>query len=315
METDLRCCYNLKCSRYRIGVAIGRYCTVCAQEMRAFAEWVGRGNNAGDFDTPPTDYNRRQRKAMRNQRHKGDNHMGGIWLPGFNGDMEEYMSMHPTVGEGKSNGNGKALTVVHTTPKDWTCDAGQVNGCPIAKTMDVHIPVNMYDEWVMLAEEFDTEWLAYLMGHQSEDGTWIIDSYYFPKQVANGGHCNVVEGVEGKDECLPNTIGSVHSHVKMGAFFSGEDVAHFNHPVELVINARGDIKANVAIQLQCGHPSRSEAKVFTLGERPPKEEHPQVVALKGKLTPQSITTTTSSTSSPTAQNWDSGTEQKYVRET
>jgi hypothetical protein len=314
METDLMCCYNLKCKRLRIGTT-GKFCTACGQGLRSFTAAYSDGHKVGDFDVPPNNFNRKQRKAMRKGRRMEN---GGIWLPGYS-DPEDYMDRR-TVGEqaglvviDKPNGKG------HSTPsaaKDWTCDAGQVNGCPIAVTMDVYIPIAMYDEWTMLADTFDTEWIAYLTGHQSDDGTWIIDSYYFPKQLAHDCHCNVVEGIDGKDECQADVIGTVHSHVKMGAFFSGEDQAHFNHPVELVINARGDIKANVAIKLQCGHPSRSETKVFTLGERPAKEEHPKVAELKSKLTEQKWQSTTSSSSSPNAQNWSAGEVGKtYVRET
>jgi proteasome lid subunit RPN8/RPN11 len=135
-------------------------------------------------------------------------------------------------------------------------------GCPIAAKGRVEMPHNMFRNWVYLASKYDVEWIAYLIGHQRpEDGCWIITDMYFPKQRCQGAHVEVI----GDDQVRPNTIGSVHSHVAMDAFFSKEDIDHFNHPVELVVNRHSKLCSAILQKLECGRFTRIAAPVYLTG--------------------------------------------------
>lgn len=135
-----------------------------------------------------------------------------------------------------------------------------LSGCPIAQKPGVIVPLAMYHQWIFLAKQLDTEWIAYLKGEQREDGKYVIREMYFPKQRANRAHCDAEDG-----EILPGTIAAVHSHVDMQVFFSAEDQAHFNHAIEMVVNSRGEIKANGRTQLECGRWHRGDAEIIYTG--------------------------------------------------
>jgi hypothetical protein len=140
-----------------------------------------------------------------------------------------------------------------------TCNS-HVEGCPIMKELPqptVRIPFDLFHRWVWLARRFNVEWLAYLKGTQAENGDWAITSAYFPRQRAHGAEVRRTHD----EDVQEGTIGSVHSHVAMKAFFSGTDKAHFNWPVEVVLNRSSDILAAIAIKLACGRPSYAEGRV------------------------------------------------------
>lgn len=146
---------------------------------------------------------------------------------------------------------------------DWTCEVADVKDCPIVKAPIVEVPVEMYRTWIELAQEFDTEWMAYLIGTiDAQTGRGTITEMYFPPQSASGAH------VEQPDESYrprPGTIAAVHSHVQMEVFFSKTDEDHANWPVEIVINARGESKMAMRVKLECGRFSRVTGKVMLTG--------------------------------------------------
>lgn len=143
----------------------------------------------------------------------------------------------------------------------WTCAPDEVNGCPIVKEPEVFVPYAMFRLWVEMAWRIDTEWLAYLTGEQTERGLEVGDMY-FPAQTVGGAHVDTVDELV---EIRPGTIGKVHSHAQMKAFFSAQDEAHQNWPVELVVNAKGDVAARQRVQLGCGKWSRVDSKVLLVG--------------------------------------------------
>jgi proteasome lid subunit RPN8/RPN11 len=162
----------------------------------------------------------------------------------------------------------------------FTCDSGEVKGCPIsAKTKpQLKIPFDMYCQWVWLALRFSTEWIAYLKGTQADNGDWTLTEMYFPKQRANAAHVDAED-----NEILEGTIGSVHSHVGMSAFFSTEDEKHFNHNVEIVVNRKGELATAIRRPLECSRFYRAEANVlFTSNDGHLAAEE----ALNSKLTAQ-----------------------------
>lgn len=139
------------------------------------------------------------------------------------------------------------------------CD---VKGCPIAPKCTVYIPFTLYSTWLFLAKRFDVEWIAYLRGELKDESTIHIaaDGMYFPKQVAQSAHVAAEPNT-----VLPGTIGSVHSHVDMEAFMSAEDERHFNHPVDMVINRKGNIVAVMRRKLRCGEFERVKCSVLLNG--------------------------------------------------
>lgn len=136
-------------------------------------------------------------------------------------------------------------------------------GCPIAPKANIYVPADMFQDWIDLAKEFSTEWIAYLQGKPIEGKpfSYEVTGMVFPEQSATPAHVEVPTHVVAP----PGTIASVHSHVGMDVFFSAEDVKHFNWPVELVVNRKGEIKANGLTMLECGRPHRGDATVWLTG--------------------------------------------------
>lgn len=161
---------------------------------------------------------------------------------------------------------GRKTETTSTTPKvnhDWVCPIEDVKGCPVMKEPVVEVPVEMYRAWTELANQFSTEWMAYLIGEMDQStGRGKITEMYFPPQSASGAH------VEMPDEAFrvrPGTVAAVHSHVKMEAFFSSTDRDHANWPIEIVINARGESQMAMRVKLECGRYSRVDGKVMLTG--------------------------------------------------
>jgi hypothetical protein len=219
METDLVMCHQKQCKRYQVLVArLGgeQRCPECHSILKP----IGKGNGR----------------------------VKQLSLAGPLIDLPNYTGPH-------------LPGMVLPEPEDdgvFTVDNGEVEGCPLAAKCAkprLEIDNQLFNDWVFMANQLDTEWFAYLTGSEIEGG-WQVTGMYFPKQRATGGHC-----VPDDREVREGTIGSVHSHVGMAARFSSTDRDHFNWPVELVINRSGDFDSSVRITLKCGSPSRAEAKV------------------------------------------------------
>lgn len=145
----------------------------------------------------------------------------------------------------------------HKKNDTFTCEATDgIKGCPIVKTPNLVIPMQMYATWKWMAMAFPTEWLAYLKGHYDAEG-WHVTEMYIPKQKVTGTHVDVED-----NQIEEGTIGDVHSHVNMNAFFSTEDERHFNHDVHLVINAAGNLATSIRVKLDCSRFTRMAASVF-----------------------------------------------------
>jgi len=175
--------------------------------------------------------------------------------------------------------SGRVVSITSAKPADtFSCADADVEGCPLTTKAKIEMPNLMYQQWVALAKAFDTEWLAYLKGERRTDGVWEIKGMYFPPQTVTGAHVDVPTGFKIED----GTIGAVHSHVAMGVFFSGEDKKHMNHPIELIVNRKGEVAAAVATPLECGRNSRVEATITLMGT---DDRHKEIIELlKTKLT-------------------------------
>jgi hypothetical protein len=137
--------------------------------------------------------------------------------------------------------------------------------CPIAITPSILIDYRMWETFLNATKEFSTEWIALLIGKLDKDSkgnpAYVIEKFYLPPQTASGAHVDVPTGVKPR----PNTIGAIHSHVNMGVFFSGTDIAHSNWPVEIVINRKEQYEAVARHKLKCGEWAKTKAKVFLTG--------------------------------------------------
>lgn len=173
--------------------------------------------------------------------------------------------------------------VVRQESDTWTCESQEIKGkCPIfTDKLEVRVPHEIYQSWHVLAKRHKDEWIAYLTGEIDETKAFYqVDGFYFPPQVASGGHC---EPIQNSFEFRPRTIGTVHSHNVMAAFFSGTDLAHMNWPVELVINAKGEMATAVRTKFECGKVGRATDAKTVLIEVPPQVEDPNVALLKEAL--------------------------------
>lgn len=297
VEDDLKMCKNKRCGRYQILIqAPGRrYCSSCSAKLKN--SW-GHSNDSDNPplldpgpDTPPTNGMRGKAQLQLIKPSAGGaitatdpvpaNLTNGKLEPlswnEFKGNTESYVQYRLDFQAGKITDNEPFQLMKHSnrgpatnTPPlkndTFTCESADVSGCPVigGKYKDarlIRIPHEMYRNWIWLALYFNTEWIAYLRGAQDEASKiWTISDMYFPKQKANGAHVDAEDG-----QIQEGTIGSVHSHVNMGAFFSGEDEKHFNHPVEIVVNRKGELAMCVRMVLDCGKFSRIKTECVLIG--------------------------------------------------
>jgi hypothetical protein len=206
------------------------------------------------------------------------------WTEQFNAshrfDAEQWRrQMH---GGGYTSGYSSGTQSVPQT--DWTCDAKDLTSCPVVGEPIVEVPRWMYEEWTALAGEVDTEWICYLVGEMKPAGA-AIEAFYFPPQLASGAH---VAQPDDSFRPQPRTIGATHSHVKMGAFWSKTDEDHANWPVEIVINAKGESKCRVRLQLECHRYARIDSKIKLTGswQRPSTWRDALQAALEAGSKPQ-----------------------------
>lgn len=208
------------------------------------------------------------------------------WKDNKGGEWRDYDKFLATLGIAPPIPTPATSRVVPITTKTWskpdndtfTCTVTDLKDCPIMKDKKapIHIPNRMWESFIYLAKVFTTEWIAYLKGRQQEDGIYLIESMYFPKQKANGAHVDAEDG-----QVQEGTIGAIHSHVAMSAFFSEEDKKHANHEIELVINRKGEWDASVRTKLECSRYTRIGAAITLIGDEQTKA---LVADLEVKLT-------------------------------
>lgn len=74
------------------------------------------------------------------------------------------------------------------------------------------------------------EWMVLLIGERSADGFEVkVTDFRVPKQRRTGGDVSMTEPMEGDGSTVgPEVVGVLHSHHRMGAFFSGTDNTELN---------------------------------------------------------------------------------------
>lgn len=144
----------------------------------------------------------------------------------------------------------------------FTCSVDGVTACSKAPQVDILMDSHLWQSIVGLCERFNTEWMAYLIGVKNQDGDYEIKRLSFPEQTAGGAHVHNEPSPDFKVE--QDTVGVVHSHVGMQAFFSSTDKAHANWPVEIVVNRKGEYEVSTRVQLPCGEFMRRSSRVMLL---------------------------------------------------
>lgn len=144
----------------------------------------------------------------------------------------------------------------------FACSVDGVTACSKAPNPDILFDSRLWQSIVGLCERFNTEWMAYLIGDKRQDGDYAIEKLSFPEQTAGGAH---VKREPDADFRPPErTVGVIHSHVGMQAFFSATDKAHANWPVEIVVNRKGEYEVSTRVELPCGDSMRRGSRVLLL---------------------------------------------------
>lgn len=145
--------------------------------------------------------------------------------------------------------------------KTWRCEA--LMGCPLEKQQtkpDIVMTSEMYYALVDLARAVETEWFGYMQG-EMDGRTATLRTVHFPPQKATHTHCEPLEDARAPE----GTICAVHSHNTMKAFFSSTDDGHANWPIEIVLNAKGEIAGRMRVPLRCGEYELVNARVLLSG--------------------------------------------------
>lgn len=132
-----------------------------------------------------------------------------------------------------------------------------VTECGRKPTEQINVYFNRlaYSKIQFLMKKFvSCEWLAYLIG--DKENRYVKD-IFIPSQEASSGAVNNVGAKP------PETIGVIHSHHNMGAFFSGTDDAYINQNNDIsIVIAHSGIKAMVKWTTPCGYKIETEGKVI-----------------------------------------------------
>jgi hypothetical protein len=132
-----------------------------------------------------------------------------------------------------------------------------VNECGRKPIEPINVYFNRlaYSKVQYLMKKFRScEWLAYLIGDKNNR---YIKDIFIPSQEASSGAINNVGPKP------VGTIGVIHSHHSMGAFFSGTDDAFINQNNDIsIVIAHSGIKAMVKWTTPCGYKLETEGNVI-----------------------------------------------------
>lgn len=117
----------------------------------------------------------------------------------------------------------------------------------------------------LMQKRQNIEWLTFLLGYIDWNNNYaVIEDLHIPdSQSVTGGN---VDDVDCDDNVRNKIIGVMHSHHKMGCFFSGDDWQYLNnnHTISIVVsNKNGDneFKSVVRVKTPCGSYSHVDGAV------------------------------------------------------
>lgn len=127
----------------------------------------------------------------------------------------------------------------------------------LPKSFDIKLEPKVYRKIdILMEEKQNIEWLAFLMGDiEWNDGYAVITDLHIPdSQSVTMGN---VDKVDCDDEIRSKIIGVIHSHHKMGAFFSNDDWNYLNnnHHISIVVSNKdgfNEFKSVVRCKTKCG---------------------------------------------------------------
>ena len=171
-----------------------------------------------------------------------------------------------------------------TCLKDKHWDSGlkitKDHKCPSiedAEATKVVVPYNIWMLIMRLTREVDTEWLGYLQAEQTESGDWHINELEIPEQEVAAATVTPTKTI--------HAPGVIHSHVNMGATFSGTDdkFLNENHDFSIVVNKKAQVSVVQRIKLPCGALTIIESSL-EVNYPEPEEAEGFVEAAKKKFT-------------------------------
>lgn len=149
----------------------------------------------------------------------------------------------------------------------WDSDMDFVNCCgklpnnfSVKFFPKVYIKIN-----ALMEKKQDIEWLTFLLGYIDWDNDYaVVEDLHIPEsQSVTGGN---VDDIDCDDFIRGKIIGVMHSHHKMGCFFSGDDWDYLNnnHNISIVVSnksGKNEFKSVVRFKTPCGSYSHVEASI------------------------------------------------------
>jgi len=119
---------------------------------------------------------------------------------------------------------------------------------------------------ILMEKKTNIEWLAFLLGDikWNEEIAVVSDLYIPDSQSVTTGH---VDDIECDSTIRNELIGVIHSHHKMGCFFSKDDWEYLNnnHNISIVISNKdgyNEFKSVVRYKTKCGSYTHIDADVI-----------------------------------------------------
>lgn len=152
----------------------------------------------------------------------------------------------------EKDNNEKEVKVVKLN-KGWDIkkEVEKTTECGEVHTPKIVLKEEVYDKIVALMKEFSSsEWMAYLIGRKEEE-RFVVEDLHVPEQEVSSSYCE-------SKEVEPNgSIGMIHSHHSMGAFFSGTDDSsiNLNNELSIVVSNKGgslEFLCSIRLKTPCG---------------------------------------------------------------
>lgn len=195
-----------------------------------------------------------------------------------------------------NNGSWHPADKVHhnyTPKRGWnTGDAPKVcTNCDFLPTTDRGKYIMEHTVWkalMGLCGKLQVEWQAMLTGEVSAEGVLHITGYWIPKQEVTGSSVRNLDIIDDVVIAEKKIIAGVHSHGTMACFFSSTDVEDTNMSLvkhNIVVNNKGEYKAQSRVELPCGMAKFKEVELALTGA--PEVD---IVGLDNITTPKTVIT-------------------------